>query len=141
MRALMHAAAAVAAIATGLAMTAWPAEAAEGGSTARPPLIGYVLAGQTNKLDRLDPATDRMLRPITLSRAPDAMAIAPGGRTAYVLTTRSAVWAVNLVTGTAARVQGVGPYPYEVAFSAGGPARTCSLAAPSWRPMQPPGRW
>ncbi len=120
MRALMHAAAAVAAIATGLAMTAWPAEAAEGGSTARPPLIGYVLAGQTNKLDRLDPATDRMLRPITLSRAPDAMAIAPGGRTAYVLTTRSAVWAVNLVTGTAARVQGVGPYPYEVAFSAGG---------------------
>jgi hypothetical protein len=50
------------------------------------------LAGQTDKLDPLDPAPDRMLRPITVSRAPDAMAIAPGARAAYVLTTRSAVW-------------------------------------------------
>jgi DNA-binding beta-propeller fold protein YncE len=37
-----------------------------------------------------------------------------------VLTTRSAVWAVSLVTGKAVRVRAVGPYPYQVAFSAGG---------------------
>src|SRR5262249_924419 len=80
MRAVRQRGFAVAAIAAGVAITVWPAYGAGGVSSARPPLTGYVLAGQTNKLDRLNPATDRMLRPVTLSRAPDAMAIAPGGR-------------------------------------------------------------
>jgi hypothetical protein len=76
-RAVTRSAAAVAAIAAALATTVWPTAVAAGSPVARPPLIGYVLAGQTNKLDRLDPATDRMLPPISLSWAPDAMAIAP----------------------------------------------------------------
>jgi len=126
-RTALRSALALAAIAAGFTGPAWPAGAGASGPAtdasgpaAGPPLIGYVLAAQTSKLDRLDTATGRMLRPITLSTAPDAMAIAPGGRTGYVLTSRSAVWAVNLVTGRAARVQGVGPYPYQVAFSVDG---------------------
>jgi len=120
MRSVTQSAAVFVAIAAGLAVTGWPAAAAGGGPAVRRPLIGYVLAGGTSKLGRLDTATDRMLRPVTLSTAPDAMAIAPGDRAAYVLTGRSAGWAVNLATGRAVRVLGVGPGPYQVAFSADG---------------------
>jgi len=41
--------------------------------------VGHVLEGSTSKPDRLDLATNKMLRPITLSRAPAATAIAAGG--------------------------------------------------------------
>lgn len=50
------------------------------------------------------------------------MAIAPGGKAAYVASTYSTVWAVNLVTGTTRKVTGIGAYPYGVAFSADGAA-------------------
>ena len=110
----------LAAAVAGLAAGVSPAGASVPGPHVQQPLIGYVLGGGTNKLDRLDPATDRMLAPIAISRGPDDMAIAPGGQTAYVLTSHSAAWAVNLVTGEATRVTGVGPYPYAVAFSADG---------------------
>jgi len=119
-RAVRRSALALGALAAGLAMGGTAVAATGPDAHGRPPVIGYVLAGSTNRLDRLAPATDRMLAPVRLSWAPDAMAIAPGGQTAFVLTSRSAVWAVNLATGKAGRVTGVGAYPYAVAFSADG---------------------
>jgi DNA-binding beta-propeller fold protein YncE len=103
-----------------LAAWALPTSTASASRFSGPPLTGYLTAGMTYKLDRFDPATDRMLRPITVGRAPSEMAIAPGGRMAYVATSYSTVWAVNLTAGTARKVTGVGPYPYGVAFSADG---------------------
>jgi len=103
-----------------LAACALPAAAAGANPSTRPMVIGYITALMTNKLDRFNPATDRMLRPITVGRAPWTMAIAPGGRLAYTIGTYSNVWAVNLAAGTARKVTGVGPYPYGAAFSAGG---------------------
>ncbi len=103
-----------------LAGCALPASAASANRSSGPSVTGYLTAGLTDKLDRFDPATDRMLPPITVGRAPSEMAIAPGGRTAYVATSYSTVWAVSLTAGTARKVTGVGPYPSGVAFSADG---------------------
>jgi hypothetical protein len=61
-----------------LAACVLPASAAAASRTSRPGVIGYLTELMTNKLDRFDPATDRMLAPITVGRAPFAMAIAPG---------------------------------------------------------------
>lgn len=106
-----------------------PAVAVRGTGPARPEVIGYVTESGTSKLDRLDPVTDRLMPPITVGRAPTTMAVAPGGKIAYVVSTDSTVWAVSLLTGKARAVTGIGPNPRQVAFSADG--RTAYVATDS----------
>lgn len=113
----------------GLGVGITPAAAVRGAGPTRPELIGYVTESGTSSLDRLDPVADRLIPPITVGRAPTTMAVAPGGKIAYVVSTDSTVWSVNLLTGKASAITGIGPNPMQVAFSADG--RTAYVATDS----------
>jgi YVTN family beta-propeller protein len=90
------------------------------------PLLGYIPATATHKLDRFDPASGRLLRPITLPRRPLDMAIAPDGRIAYVASGPDirrpigTVSAIDLATRRVRAVINIGGYPLAVAVAPDG---------------------
>jgi len=84
--------------------------------------IGYVTTFPGIRLNRLNLATGRLLRPLRMRRRANLIAVAPGGTMAYIdnYPIGAAVSAINLTTGRVLAVVRVENYVDQIAFSRDG---------------------